>query len=58
MEMINGCYYTVQEFAELLKVDQETVYRWIRDVKIKATKFGGLWRIPESELKREDLPKG
>lgn len=45
-------YYTPQEVAEKLKVNIHTVYRWIREGKLKASKVVDLWRIPESELKR------
>jgi excisionase family DNA binding protein len=57
METINGYYLTVQEVCNILKVTETTVYLWISTGKIKAIKFGKLWRIPESELKREDLNK-
>ena len=33
--------YTPKEVAELLKVTKETVWRWIRVGKLKATRLGG-----------------
>lgn len=47
-------YYTVGEFARLLGVDSQTVYRWIRTGKINALqahRWSAL-RIPASELDR------
>ncbi len=43
-------YYTPQEISEKLKVDIRTVYRWIRENRIKAVKIGRFWRISETEL--------
>jgi excisionase family DNA binding protein len=45
-------YFTPQEVANKLKVNIHTVYRWIREGKLKATKVVDLWRISETELKR------
>lgn len=44
-------YYTPQEIAEKFKVKINTVYKWIREGKLKAIKVGDLWRISESEIK-------
>ena len=44
-------FYTVQEVAKILKVSEKTVYRLIKDGKLKAVKIGQ-WRI-----KKEDLDK-
>jgi excisionase family DNA binding protein len=41
---------TVKEIAEKLKVDRMTVYRWIREGKLKATKICGIVRITEQDL--------
>ena len=43
-------YYTPQEIAQTLKVDIRTIYRWIREEKLKAVKIGHVWRVSESEL--------
>lgn len=45
-------YYTPQEVAEKLKLNIRTVYKWIKEGRIKAVKIGDLWRIPESEINR------
>jgi excisionase family DNA binding protein len=45
-------FYTVPEFADILKVRPRSVWRWIADKKIKAVKVGGATRIPRSELDR------
>jgi len=53
------CYYacmktlnllTVEEVAALLRVDEATVRRWLRDGEIFGLKMGRAWRISESEL--------
>ena len=43
--------YTLTEIADILKVSQKTVYRYVRDGKIPATKVGRQWRITEQALK-------
>jgi acetyl-CoA synthetase len=45
-----GTFYTVDEVAEKLKVDAETVRRWLQDEKLKGVKMGKSWRISESAL--------
>ncbi|MGB6719048.1 MAG: helix-turn-helix domain-containing protein [Candidatus Acidiferrales bacterium] len=46
-------FYTVKEFAALLRVQKNSVYRWIRRGDIKAITIRyGLVRIPASELDR------
>lgn len=45
-------FYTPQEIAVKLKINKRTVYRWIREEKLKAYKVGNLWRVPESEIDR------
>lgn len=45
-------YYTPQQVAEKLQINIRTVYKWIREGKLKAIKIGDLWRISETELKR------
>ena len=44
-------YLTVEEVARELKLNPETVYRWLRSGKLIGEKFGDLWRIRESEVK-------
>jgi excisionase family DNA binding protein len=45
-------YYTPKEVSEKLKLNIRTVYKWIREEKLKAVKLGDVWRIPESEINR------
>lgn len=43
-------YYTVNEIAEMLKVNRFTVYRWIREEKLKRTVVGDTVRISQEDL--------
>lgn len=43
--------YTLDEVAELLKVTYRTVYKYIQDGELKATKIGKFWRVTEKDLK-------
>ncbi len=45
---------TVREFAEKLRVKEETVRRWLRAGKIRGVHLGDRagWRIPASEVDR------
>ncbi|KAA5805957.1 MULTISPECIES: helix-turn-helix domain-containing protein [Thermoanaerobacterium] len=45
-------FYTVQEVAEMFKVNIHTVYRWIKEGRLNAVKVGDLVRITESELNK------
>ena len=42
--------YTVYEVAETLKLDAETIRRYINSEKIRAYKIGKEWRVKESDL--------
>lgn len=53
MEKQEHILYTTKEVADILKVHQRTIFRYIKSGKIKATKIlGREWRI-----KKEDLDK-
>lgn len=45
---------TVAQIAERLKVNPETVRRWLRGGKLRGTLLGDRagWRVPASELDR------
>lgn len=47
-------YYTVEEIAEMLKLNRFTVYRWVSRKQIKYTKMGksirSSVRIKETDL--------
>lgn len=45
-------YYTPQEVADKLKLNVRTLYKWIRENKLRAVKLGDVWRISETELNR------
>ena len=42
-------YLTLEEVADLLRVSIRSMYRYIKDEKIKATKIG-YWRINRKDL--------
>jgi excisionase family DNA binding protein len=47
----NQTYYTIEEVANLLKVNPESVRRWVRSKKLPAIKLGGKYiRIEASDL--------
>ncbi|CKE76410.1 DNA binding domain%2C excisionase family [Streptococcus pneumoniae] len=43
-------FYTVKEFAEMVKISEKTVTRYIKTGDLEAVKFGGQWRITESAV--------
>jgi excisionase family DNA binding protein len=43
-------YYTVQEVAKLLKVHEQTIFRWIREGKLQSDKIGRNQRITQKQL--------
>lgn len=45
-------YRTVHEVADLLKVNEATVRRWIRDGQLRAIDIGKGWRIADADLVR------
>jgi len=51
---VNDELLTVTQVAERLKVNPETVRRWLRAGQLRGTLLGDRagWRIPESELTR------
>lgn len=42
--------YTIEEVADLLKLSRRTIYRYLKDGKLKANKVGQSWRITETAL--------
>lgn len=43
--------YTPQEVADILGIDRRTIYRWLDDGKVRATKVGErFWRITAEDL--------
>lgn len=47
-------FYTVQEFADLVKIQREQVYAWIKSGKVRAMRLENgpksPWRIPITEI--------
>jgi excisionase family DNA binding protein len=50
--MIKVKMYKIQEVAEILAVQQETVRELLKKGKIEGMKLGTHWRVAEDELKR------
>jgi len=42
--------YTPEEVAEMLKIQTETIRRYLRTGKLKGAKFGKHWRVSEKQL--------
>lgn len=43
-------FYTLEEIAQKLRVSYMTMYRWVKDGKLKAVKAGKQYRVKQSEL--------
>jgi excisionase family DNA binding protein len=41
---------TAREVAKILRISDESVYRLCRKGRLKATRVGGLWRIPRESV--------
>jgi len=53
LEELERKFYTVREVAKILRFSPSTVYKFIKNGKIKAMRFGtGRFRIPKKELNR------
>lgn len=53
-------FYTVQELAAVLKLTDQAIYKWIRQDKIAAVRFGRTFRITTAEAERvirEGIPE-
>lgn len=44
--------YTTTEVARRLKISRYTVFRGLKQGRIKGIKIGNIWRISEEELER------
>ena len=42
--------YTVKEASEIFKITTDTMYRWVREGRIKTAHLGRSVRIPQSEI--------
>lgn len=45
-------FWSLKDVADLFRVNQETVRRWILRKKIPAIKFGGNWRISDRVIQQ------
>jgi excisionase family DNA binding protein len=43
---------TCREFAQVLRVEDSTAYRWARTGIVESVRVGGTVRIPASEVER------
>lgn len=44
--------YTLQEVADIMKLNKQTIQNYVKNGTLKATKFGRVYRVTEEELKR------
>lgn len=44
--------YTLQEIADIMKLNKQTIQNYVKKGTLKATKFGRVYRVTEEELKR------
>ena len=49
-------FLTVEEAARSLRVSADTVRRWLRAGRLRAVKFGQVYRIPESAIQENVGP--
>ncbi|USB33901.1 helix-turn-helix domain-containing protein [Paenibacillus sp. YPG26] len=48
-----GKLHSVEEISALLSVEEQTVYKWVREGKLKALKLAGTTlRVPDTELEK------
>lgn len=45
-------FYTINELASILKVHPNSIRNGIKDGRIKAEKFGKVWRIRKKEIEK------
>ncbi len=43
-------FYTLQEVAEMLKISYMTVFRWVKNGKLDASRVGKQYRIKKETL--------
>lgn len=49
---MEDAYMTIKELARYLKVKQSTVYNWVNNERIPASKVVGQWRFRRNEIDR------
>lgn len=53
--------YTPEEAAQILKLNGQTIRRFLREGRLKGSKIGRTWRITEEQIKEfldREIPKG
>ncbi|RJP56392.1 MAG: DNA-binding protein [Deltaproteobacteria bacterium] len=45
-------FYSTSEVADLFGINRVTIYRWVKEGKVKAYKIGKHIKIPVSEVER------
>lgn len=55
--MMTRAVYTPKEVAEMLKVNERTVRRWVRTGQLRAYRFGRQLRIPAEALEEFGRPQ-
>jgi excisionase family DNA binding protein len=48
--MQEEAYLTVEDICRMLRVSEQTVWKWIRDGDLRATKFGRAYRISPADF--------
>lgn len=48
--MENNELYTLDEVSERVKLARRTLYRYVRDGRLKAVKIGNQWRVSAADL--------
>lgn len=44
-------FYSIDEVASMIHVTRRAMYNYLKNGKLKATKFGKYWRVSEQDLK-------
>ena len=50
--MLNYELLTVEEVANILRLNVRTIWRMLGDGRLKGIRLGGGWRIPKEELEK------
>lgn len=57
MSTISRPFWTVQEVADLMRVNRKTIVREIEAGNIPSIKVGRQFRIPETWIKDQEIPQ-
>jgi excisionase family DNA binding protein len=50
--LLNYELLTVEEVANILRLNVRTIWRMLKDGRLKGIRLGGGWRIPKAELEK------